>query len=218
MSESSVVAAADAVMRIVAGLIRMRAEARTDKSIGTPTRVVEIDAPPQFKFGSAGVAAATAMRIDFACHARRTCPISKETHATATHAILRADERTGLLAVYIHCPSCAAKERAAYSAGGEGGYCFVGILPEDESDELEELGAFEKARLRIAAHKAEMAKITWQCVKCYDWFAESERPSIECCSEHRINDEWVCEECNWREPCERFTADHEDAFSAFGHF
>jgi hypothetical protein len=214
MSESSVVAAADAVMRIVAGLIRMRADA--DTSIGTPTRVSEIDPPPQFKFGSAGVAAATAMRIDFACHARRTCPISKETHATATHAILRADERTGLLAVYIHCPSCSAKERAA--SAGSGGYCFVGVLPEDESDELEELGAFEKARLRIAAHKAEMAKITWQCVKCYDWFAESDRPSIECCSEHRINDEWVCEECNWREPCERFTLDREYAFSAFGHF
>ena len=193
---------ADAVMRIVSNLVHMRAGTRTASETGTPTRVVETDASPQFKFGGAGIAAATAMRIDFACNSRRTCPTSKETHATDFHAVLRAEERTGLLAVYAHCPPCAAKERSAGS--GEAGYCFVGVLTEGESNELEKLGAFEKARLRIAKLRAEMAKITWQCAKCDVWFAEGERPSFECCSEHLMNDEWVCEECRSWNSCERY--------------
>ena len=197
-------------MRIASNLVHMRAGTRAANETGTATRVVEIDASPQFKFGGAGIAAATAMRIDFACHSRRTCPTSKETHATDFHAILRAEERTGLLAVYAHCPPCAAKERSAGS--GEAGYCFVGVLTEDESNELEKLGAFEKARLRIAKLRAEMAKITWQCVKCDEWLTEGERPSFECCSEHLMNDEWVCEECRSWHSCERCVSDYEHPF------
>jgi hypothetical protein len=55
----------EAVMRIVAGLIRLRAD--TDTSIGTPTRVVETEGSLAFKFGNAGIAAASAFKIEFRC-------------------------------------------------------------------------------------------------------------------------------------------------------
>ena len=52
----------DAVMRIAAALIQMRAGT---KSIGTPTLVVELDATIQFRYGNAGSAAASAFKIEF---------------------------------------------------------------------------------------------------------------------------------------------------------
>jgi hypothetical protein len=209
--------AQEAVMRIVAGLIRLRADTGSGArlSIGTPTRVVETEASNQVKFGDAGVPAASAFKIDFRCaRGTRTCPISKEERRTDFTAVLRSHELTGLLAVYISCPPCAAKERLAGSGGsaGSGEYCFVGVLTESETRELEGLGAFEKARARIATIRAEMAKVTWQCFFCGESFTEGERPSFECCSEHLMNGAWVCEGCrSWNpcEPCEHFGAETE---------
>ena len=206
-STESTESAPEAVMRIVAALIRMRADTGNGitgitgiTGIGTPTRVVEIDASHQFKFGEAGVPAASAFKIDFRCaRGTRICPISKEERRTDYTAIMRAHELTGLLGVYVHCKQCAAKERSA------GEYCFVGVLTHSETRELEELGAFEKAGARIAKLRAEMAKVTWRCVKCEEWRTEGERPSFECCSEHLMNDEWVCGECRSWNPCEEHT-------------
>jgi hypothetical protein len=187
-------------MRIVAALIRMRAD--TDTSIGKPTRVVEIEASPQFRYGNAGVPAASAFKIEFRCArneggvSTRTCPISKEECSSDLTAILRAHELTGLLALYISCEPCAAKERSA------GGYAFVGVLTESEVTELEKCGAFEKAKVRIAKLRAEMAKVTWRCVKCEEWLTEGERPSFECCMAHHADGELVCQECRTWSPCE----------------
>ena len=187
----------DAVMRIAAALIQMRAGT---KSIGTPTLVVEIDATIQFRFGNAGIAAASAFKIEFRCDVPRTCPISKEEYHTADyHAIMRAHELTGLLALYIHCPPCSAKENGSRLASG--GYCFVCVLSQEETRHLEKSGAFEKARARVEKLRAEMAKITWRCTTCEVAYAESDRPS-ECCVYHTMNDELKCQECQSWSPCE----------------
>jgi hypothetical protein len=184
----------DAVMRIAAALIQMRAGA---KSIGTPTLVVELDATIQFRFGNAGSAAASAFQIEFRCDGPRTCPISKEEYTTDYyHATMRAHELTGLLALYIHCPLCSAKERSA------GEYALVGFLSQEETNELEELGVFQKAKARVEKLRAEMAKITWRCVKCDVAYTEGSRPSVECCGYHAMNDELTCTECQSWSPCE----------------
>ena len=86
-STESTESAPEAVMRIVAALIGMRADTGSGitgiTGIGTPTRVVEIDASQQFKFGDAGVPAASAFKIDFRCaRGTRICPISKEERRT----------------------------------------------------------------------------------------------------------------------------------------
>ena len=189
----------DAVMRIAAALIQMRAGTR---SIGTPTRAVEIDAILHFRYGSAGSAAASAFQIVFRCDGPRICPISKEEyHTTDFHAIMRAHELTGLLALYVHCPPCAAKENGSSLASGS--YCFVCVLSQEETRHLEKSGAFEKARARIEKLNAEMAKITWLCATCAQWHAERDRPSFECCEMHMRNDEWVCDACRSWGPCEQ---------------
>jgi hypothetical protein len=189
-------------MRIVAGLIRLRAD--TDTSIGTPTRVVETEGSLAFKFGNAGIAAASAFKIEFRCDVPRTCPISKEIRTTDYHAIMRAHELTGLLALYISCEPCAARQRLAGlgGSGGSGKYCFVGVLTKSETRELEALGAFENARARIAKLRAEMAKRTWRCATCDVAYTEGERPSVECCMAHHANGELVCEVCRSWSPCE----------------
>ena len=184
----------DAIMRIAAALIQMRAGT---KSIGTPTLVVELDATIQFRFGNAGSAAASAFKIEFRCDGPRTCPISKEEYTTDFHAVMRAHELTGLMSLYVHCPPCAAKERSA------GAYAFVGVLTESEARYLDQRGAFEKARARIENLNAEMAKVTWWCAHCAQSFAERDRPSFECCEMHMRNDEWVCDACRSWNPCEQ---------------
>ena len=194
----------DAVMRIAAALIQMRAGTR---SIGTPTLVVELDAILHFRFGGAGIAAASAFQIEFRCDGPRTCPISKETRTTDYHAIMRAHELTGLLSLYVHCPPCSAKEngssRSSHSSLASGGYCFVCVLSEEETRRIEKSGAFEKARARIEKLNAEMRKITWRCAHCAQSFAERDRPSFECCEMHMRNDEWVCDACRSWSPCEQ---------------
>ena len=189
----------DAIMRIAAALIQMRAGT---KSIGTPTRAVEIDATLHFRYGSAGSAAASAFQIEFRCDGPRICPISKEEYtADHYHAIMRAHELTGLLALYIHCPLCSAKENGSSLASG--GYCFVCVLSQEETRYLDQRGAFEKARARIEKLNAEMRKITWWCAHCAQSFAERDRPSFECCEMHMRNDEWVCDACRSWNPCEQ---------------
>jgi hypothetical protein len=193
-AEAVVESAQDAIMRITAALIQMRAD--TDASIGTPTRVVETEGSLAFKFGNAGIAAASAFKIEFRCDVPRTCPISKEIRTNDFHAILRAHELTGLLCVYVHCEPCAAKERSA------GGYAFVGVLTQEETRELEKLGAFEKSRARLEKVNAEMRKLTWRCATCEQWYSENDRPS-ECCEAHTMNGESVCQSCQSWSPCER---------------
>jgi hypothetical protein len=207
-SASVSVAVADAVMRIASNLVHMRAETRAANETGTATRVVDIDATAQFKFGHAGIAAATAFKIEFRCaRGTRTCPISKEECTNDCHAVMRADERTGLLALYMHCHPCSAKQGLG-RAEAAAGYCLVGFLSKDETSELHRLGAFEKARLRIATRKAELAKLTWRCNKCDRFFPEAERPLFECCADHRIQDQLVCDECRSWEPCERHDSEY----------
>jgi hypothetical protein len=173
-----------------------RIRAGTD-AIGTPTRVVEIDAILPFRFGNAGIGAASAFKIEFRCDVPRTCPISKEIRTTDYHAIMRAHELTGLLSIYVHCPQCAAKER---SSSGE--YCFVGVLSQEETNELEKSGAFEKSRARVETLNAEMRKVTWRCATCEQWYTENDRPS-ECCEVHTMNGESVCQSCQSWSPCEQ---------------
>ncbi len=186
--------AQDAIIRIAAALIQMRADTKT--SIGSPTRIVPIDATIQFRFGDAGIGAASAFKIEFRCDVPRTCPISKEIRTTDYHAIMRAHELTGLLALYISCEPCAAKQR---SASGE--YCLVGVLSQEETNELEKSGAFEHARARIAKLRAELAKLTWTCAACGVAYAENDRPS-DCCEAHAMNGELKCQECQRCSPCE----------------
>jgi hypothetical protein len=203
----TVYTADEALMYVTELIMKIRAGLRGNRKedVGRPTRVTETEAIPRFKWGDAGLAATTSVRVDFAIarNMRRVCPISKETQTTNFHALLHADDRTGLLAVYVHCPSCAAKEPVGSRIIG--GYCFVGFIGEDNERLLRRSGVFEKAKARIDKLNEDMKKITWQCVKCDEWLTEGEKPSMECCSDHLMNDEWVCEDCrNCRTPCERW--------------
>ena len=210
-SVETVYTADEAIMYVTELIMRMRAglggslHGSLGEDVGRPTRVTETEAVPRFKWGDAGLAATTSVRVDFAVarNMRRVCPTSKETHTTSFHALMHADDRTGLLAVYAHCPPCAAKEPPGSRILG--GYCFVGFIGEDNEQLLRRSGVFEKAKARIQKLNEDMRKITWQCIKCDEWYSEGERPSMECCDEHHFNDEWICEDCRGcRTPCERW--------------